>query len=57
MLIAIVPALLPGGGAATPVATPAPEVIEPEPELEPCFFWVEETYYEDSGEVIDRTEL
>ena len=48
IIVAIVPAMGGGRGAVT-VSTPTPT-----PE---CFYYVEERYYEDTGEVIDRTEL
>ena len=54
--------MLPGGGGGGEAAPKPPRIIDPviepePPEPEPCYYWVEETYYEDTGEVIDRTDL
>ena len=51
LVVAVVPAILPSGGPTAAIVSPPVEVKEP------CFYWVEERYYADTGEVIESTEL
>ncbi len=63
LLIAVAPAAAGGGGGGgvAPIKKPIPVDSDPvvDEEIVPkeCFYFIEETYYEDTGEIISQTEL